>query len=522
MQLEKKYIHKNSQKADTAVQMTLDDDYNIPDYRADAVKIIQSRGRVMLDEIKAMNGHVALKGKMQFWILYQTDEIESKISCLKGEIPIQETVVADQANEYDKVKVQAKLEDLSISMINSRKISIKAWIMLNVTIEDIEDEEVVIAAEGEDSGRIQVRRQGIDVLQLVFQNKDTVRIREDIELPSGKENIQEILWWNVQENSMTMQLKENRLEVSGQLQVFVLYYTQEQNQKLEWYEKNVSFSGSLDINGANEEMISSVKARLANVDLETKADADGEDRVLHMEAVLEFDLHLYEEEKLMILDDVYALDCHLIPEYEQAEFMTLLAKNATRATIQEQVALEAQQESILQVCDVQGDIIVEREEIVEDGVLAEGVFSLQVLYITSKDEAPLGSVNATFPFHQTIEARGIGPQSMYELDARQSQISLTITDSRQIEVKAVIDFEFIGFDKARFSRIKSVSEEPLDMELLQKKPGIVGLIATEEDSLWNIAKQYHTTQEALMEMNQMSDSTLHKGQKIMIVKSVVQ
>lgn len=521
MQLEKKYIHKNRQKAEAAVQMTLDDDYNVPDYRADIAKIIQSRGRVAPEEIKALNGHVSLKGKLLFQVLYQTDGIEPQIGCLKGEIPIQETIAADESKEYDKVKMLAKLEDLSISMINSRKISIKAWVMLNMSIEEIEDEEVVTAIEGEEGGLIQVHRRSIDVLQLAFQNKDTVRIREDVELPSGKENIKEILWWNVQENNVMMRLKENRLEINGQMQVFVLYYTEEQNQKLEWYEKNVPFSGALDISGAKEEMLSSTKVRLAGVELETRDDLDGESRVLHMEAVMEFDLHLYEEEKLVVLDDVYALDRQLLPEYEPAEFTVLLAKNSTRATIQEQVELEPQQDSILQVCDVRGDIIVEQEEIVENGVLIEGVFALQVLYITAKDESPLGSVNATLPFHHTVEVHGIGKDCVYELDARLGQIGLTITDSRQIEVKAAVDLDFIGFGKARFNRIKSVAEEPLDLDSLQKKPGIVGLIANGEDSLWEIAKQHHTTQEALLEMNQLSDGTLHKGQKIIVVKNVV-
>jgi LysM repeat protein len=58
------------------------------------------------------------------------------------------------------------------------------------------------------------------------------------------------------------------------------------------------------------------------------------------------------------------------------------------------------------------------------------------------------------------------------------------------------------------------------MELLQKKPGIVGLIAQEDVPLWDIAKQYHTTKDALMEMNQLTDHVLRKGQKIMIVKNV--
>ena len=53
-------------------QITLDDDYNVPDYRPDIVKIIREQGELKLDEIKPGPGAVWIKGKLIFKVLYPT------------------------------------------------------------------------------------------------------------------------------------------------------------------------------------------------------------------------------------------------------------------------------------------------------------------------------------------------------------------------------------------------------------------------------------------------------------------
>ena len=52
MDLERTYIHKHEIMAATYYQTTIDDDYNLPDYRPDIMKMIKCRGRVLLDETK--------------------------------------------------------------------------------------------------------------------------------------------------------------------------------------------------------------------------------------------------------------------------------------------------------------------------------------------------------------------------------------------------------------------------------------------------------------------------------------
>ena len=128
MELEKKYIHMSHEKGNALSQITIDDDFNVPDYKPDFVKIIHVKGEVRYDEVKVMAGHVLVRGTLLFEVLYRSDRKESRMAHLTGSIPFQETIAMDGIADFDPVELSTELEDLSIGIINSRKLSVRAKI----------------------------------------------------------------------------------------------------------------------------------------------------------------------------------------------------------------------------------------------------------------------------------------------------------------------------------------------------------------------------------------------------------
>lgn len=104
MQLNKIKLHSCTTFASAQSQITLDDDYNVPDYRPDIVKVLKEKGELHFDEVKAAAGAAWLKGRLVFRVLYRSDQENGKISCLKGEIPFQEKLNMDGVQEYDVIQ----------------------------------------------------------------------------------------------------------------------------------------------------------------------------------------------------------------------------------------------------------------------------------------------------------------------------------------------------------------------------------------------------------------------------------
>ena len=162
MELIKKNIYMNKLKGKTVTQITLDDDFNVPDSKMDMEQIILDRGELQLDESRPMNDKVSLSGKLKFDVLYSTPASGS-LESMSGEIPFDELVNMEELEERDRLQTQWEMEDLTVEMIHSRKLSVKAIITFTLTAEQLYEEET--AVEARDIGEFDSLNKELDVTQ---------------------------------------------------------------------------------------------------------------------------------------------------------------------------------------------------------------------------------------------------------------------------------------------------------------------------------------------------------------------
>ena len=518
MELTKRFIHMNREKGKALSQITLDDDFNVPDNKPDVLRLIQDKGEIKIEETSLGPGHIWIKGVLRFQLLFRSDLKEQKVSSLSGEIPFQESLNVDGLEEYDTARIRWQIEDLSVGIINSRKLSVRALVELSAVVNEIHDEEVATEAEVREG--VETLMDTRTILQLFYGKKDTYRFKEEIMLPSNKPNIREVLWKSVQLRGVETRLLENQILVKGEALVFVLYLGEEEEERLQWLESALPFSGTLDCDGCGEDMTLDLNYDISAVELEPRPDYDGEERMLHLELVLDLNIHIYQEEQIQVLEDVYAVNCRLETEYESAVFEQLLIKNSSKCRVSDRLTVPENQEGILQLCASEGTISIDRSEIVAEGISVEGTLVVQLLYVTADDRNPLSALKEMIPFRHLIEVPGITEQSRYQLEACLEQLTTVMLDSSQVEVKAVISLNSIVFEKNPMPRLVRVTEEPLDMEALQERPGIIGYIGRAGDRLWDIAKENFTTVDNIRKTNGLTEDTLKDGEKILIIKTV--
>lgn len=519
MEFKKIQLHKNRQKGMAVSQITLDDDYNVPDYRPDIVKIIKEKGEIRFDEIKATTGVAWIKGSLIFHVLYRSDQDTRKISSLRGEIPFQEKISMDGLLEFDPVRVTAEMEDLTISAINSRKLSVRALVVLRAYAEENKEEEIASGILEEDGFEQQIKQK--EMLELVTARRDTLRLRNEIVIPSSKPNIQEILWKSIELRHLEYNAGEGEIKVTGEALVTVFYYGEEEEGRIQWYETSVSLSGSIDSPGLSSEEIFQAVLTPVSMELEVKPDYDGEERILVLELVLDVSLKVWRETKMEILTDLYSLQKDVQLSCEDTVFENLLVKNYAKCKVLEQMQLEENQEKILQICACEGNVQIEDKKIVPQGVEVEGILTVEMLYMTTEDTMPLGVLKGIFPFNQLIEVPNLTPQSRLELDSGIEQLSGVLLDQSQAEVKAVLNLNLMAFEEENCKKIKEVEIKERDLEELQRAPGLVGYIIKEGDSLWKIAKENHTTVDEIMETNQIKNEKIVTGDQLLIVKKVL-
>ena len=141
MELVKQNIHMDRIKCLAGTQITLENDVNISDNRPDAESVVLSKGMIVLEESKALENHVLVKGKLQFTLLIQSETGE--LYPVNGEIPFEEQVYMEGILPTDNAEITSHLEDMSVGLINSRKLSVQAVAGMKLCVDNLWDEEVV-------------------------------------------------------------------------------------------------------------------------------------------------------------------------------------------------------------------------------------------------------------------------------------------------------------------------------------------------------------------------------------------
>ena len=497
LELQKKQIHMSRSKNTVSAQVTFDEDFNIPDAKPDVGSVLLKQADAVMEELRQLSEKVIIKGRLDFEILYAV-EGSGRMKNLSGALTFEENVSYPGLEPGDYVRCRTKVEDISIRVVNSRKLHISAVLGAELFAASAQLEEAARSLSGKED--IAVLGKDMEVVSLQLQKKDTFRMEDDVVVAPGKPLAQSLLWKSLSLRSMEYQAQEDKMLIQAEAALFVIYEAGQEQLPMQWMEKTISFTGELPLVGCRHEMIPSVEPVLIKKEIGIHPDEDGENRIFHVEAVVELDMKLYLEEKVHLLCDAYSTTKEVDTSYKTAHLETLQMKNKAKCRITEKIPLHST-DTMLQICHSEGTVSIDRAEIVSEGIRVEGAVYVTVLYLAANDERPMQAAAGVIPLSHVIEAGGITPGSCFTISPMLEQITTMIAPGGQGEVRAVISLDTFVLSEHEISVLDQVSftGEQIDPNDF---PGMIGYIVQPGDNLWSIAKKYKMSIERIREVNQ--------------------
>lgn len=515
MELEKTVIHKNKTPRIAGSQLVLEDDYNLPEYKPDIMCIIKSKGTAQIEEVIPEEEHVILQGKLFFEVLYQGEARSSLLDCLKGSISFRERVNVEGVAAEDNVMVSPQVEDMGVVVINSRKLSLRGLVDVNLFVSGSEEAELPVAESYPST--YQVREQEHRVLKLLEQRKDRMRIKQEISLPKEKGNIQRVLWQEVRLEQTNMRQSGDGVEMSAMMSVFVLY--QSEKEEMVWYETSVPVADRISCEMPGNDGFYQVKPLSNQTSLEPREDLDGELRNISVEGLLELEVSIWQEETVKLLEDAYCMTGELHIHRHKEEMWQMAMKNQVQLQAEETRTLQEGKEAVC-LCNGQGDVWIQEVRAMNGLIHISGICHVEVLYLTMEETQPLACEKIALPFSGDVEAGNIGEGDFIDVDVSLYRLQCSLVDGSHILCRGEVALQLLAFRRKEWMVPDELVEEPLDLEALQKQPGIIGYVVKRGDDLWDIAKRFHTTKQELMDTNRLSADTIQEGQKILVMKHI--
>lgn len=517
MELIKRNIHMDRNEKRASGRFTLEEDFNIPDTKADVAKLIYDKADIKVEEVKPAGDYAMVRGSLWFSVLYQ-GEGDAGLVCLENKVLFEEKVFGANMDQIRELSADWEIMDFTVNIINSRKLNVQAVIKMDLVENTLYDEEV--SREIQKDIPVEYRKKKMEIAQVAILKNDVFRFKDEINVAQGAPNIFELLWRECNLLNVDFKCMEDKISLQGEVALFCLYKNEDEEQTMQVVDTVLPFSGVLDCHGCREDMISEIGCRLAHKSIEVREDMDGEDRVIGMECALDLQIKLYEEEMVEMLSDVYGVTKEVETVNRPAEFERLLMRGGGKMKYAQKVRIKNQDESVSQIVHVCGTIQMDSAGVVGEEIHIRGTLNVKVLYKILGMEHGFGCIREMLPFEYTIEVPGITERDVYRIMPVVEQIGGIITGTDEVEIKAMLFFKIIAFQKREESVICDIVERELDKDKISELPGMAVYIVQEGDNLWNIGKKYYVPISRLKEVNKLASEEVKMGDKLLVVKGI--
>lgn len=533
MELLKKSIYTDKIKAKAMLQIPLEEDINVSDTRPDVGRLVFTRGKIKIDEIKSGMNKIWIKGKLRYQILYEAEGKDAALAGMEGELPFMEEIYMEQAESQDRVVCESALEDMRVNMINSRKLSIQSVISLKPRIEELVETKVCtgiaeyqIQPQTKISGipnmegeQLEYRKRNQEYLETAVSKRDLFRIHEECRIGNALAPIGTVLWKSIDVTRADFHPLEEKLAVSGEMTVF-LVYEEETSDKVNWFETSIPFGGNVECQNCREGMIADVSYDIGHEELTVREDADGEARVLGAELALELEIKLLSKENVQVLADIYGVSC----EVDTITSAGLMKKLRQDMYLEEKFAhntkLEEAQPKPLQICHSDAKLEMEDCAVNEDEITWKGTAALRLMYQTGEEGSGFYTLEDSVPFAITRPAAGLdGGQERQTTQPQLTQLHAALKDGNQIEWRGVIQLHMPLYDVEKSELLQDIHVGELDSQKLEKLPGFAIYFVKKGDTLWQIGKKYYVSVEKIKEINQLTSDEIKAGDRLLIVKT---
>lgn len=479
----------------------------VPDAYPDMQAIVGVEGNVTLKSKEAGSGRVSVSGSVAANVLCLS-EGAGALRSIELQIPFTIGHDAHEITDDAKLCVKAKLGSIDARMINSRKILVRADIMVEVRAFERTSFTHAVELDGAHDHGLHIRKEQLEFRFISQVCEKTFVLADEFALPTGKAAIGEILKSHIRFHTDDMKNVGNKLIFKGSAAVHLLY-TSAQSEEPATLEFEAGFSQIVELDGGGEDASYEIILQLTNAYLENGMTENGGIGLeLHVVAqVIE-----RRDRRLSYISDAYSTRFDLTVGKTEHSPESLDETQELPAEIRESIELPT---GVLRVVDFSTHIGRVQCNMEAGKLVSRASVFLSVIYVS--EEGELQGITRRFEAMAELDAR---ENRTYTVTACVNRDVFVLQSADGLEVKLSLTFTVSATRKARFHAIDGLSwdeEAPRDLESL---PSVTVYHADGGESLWHLAKRYVSTEEQIIAANGVpEDAVPYPGQLFIIPKA---
>lgn len=492
---------------DTASEQPVDLELSLPDYCPDIERILKCRLAPSVSSTVVTGDRLDVDGSALVTVWY-LDSAKRNIRLCEHQVPFSASFELGEASPDAVPAVRLRPGYVNCRAVGPRKLDIHGAFSVSAAVYVPSVREYCTFIDADD---IQQQRSPVTVSCLRGMARRQFSVSEVFDIGKGKGSPESILRYELIYTPGDSRAIDDKLMLRGELTLRVLYVTDIESGARDNMSFSIPVSQVIDVPGISDSTINDISVSVMNSDVMLKSEFDENSTLISLDARLCAVVFAYSDSELMLIDDAYSTDYELD--------ITKEAVKTTRLAGVENISVSARDEiktgdrPITRVIDLWCDAVTSVCTPSAEGLEIKGKMNI-VLFALDSDGIPFCCEKAVDISAALPSGSAAGCSAKAEISV--CSPSFRITGDNSIEIKADALITAAVYENKTMRCITSMEVCGDRKKQRDTAAALTIYYAEEGESLWDIARRYCTSTEAIIAENSLPQDAVCKSGMLLI------
>lgn len=501
--MEKQGVNRMEIVYEASAEQPVDCDVTLPDYCPDIMRILRCTITPGIATAGASGDRVTAEGTAVVRVIYVSDS--GRISCYEQTVPFSKSINVSGLEENVCVRAVASTQYCNCRAVNQRRADIHGCIAISFTVTAIKKQEILCGVNG---AGVQLRKKSMKISDMICRLEKMFVLNEVKELDEDSPAVLRILHTRACARVSEVKAITNKILLKGEVWAKITYCTDDG--QVCCVEHTMPISQIIEAEGIDENTNNCVHLDVCSFEAVPKADSAGEMKLMDITARVTAFVTACCEKELETVCDAYST------EYEadcEKQMMSLETLSGTFSDICLCRGTIEAPEAVADITDVWCTGVTEKSFIVSGKVKISGSLSVCVLYQSADSQPCMAEKSIDYEYERDVSVQGANARC--EPWVYPGECVASAGGSGKIEIKAEINISAEIYEINEDRIISNITVD--ESKTRQSTAAALTIYYSEQgESVWNIARRYNTTVEAVMNENGLDSETVGSRRMLLI------
>lgn len=514
MEIKKESINLTERSVKLNSNVMVETDIIVPDIKPDIGEVLLADASCVTDSVVYRNGKLNVSGTVFFKILYRPDSEEAgELKSLNSSFGFSDSfgITSDEEPEFF---VSASTEHIGFTLVNSRKLSVKVIVALDVGGYRQRHFEPVSSVSGSD---IQCREKRYNIYMPTVDVQSDISVSDLLTVPADMPDIDEILKVDAWVTSDECKVMNGKVMVKGNVHLKTLYTAVQGTYTTELVSHQIPFTEIAEAENVDENSDVCVTFGVKDISASARGDMNGDTKIINAELLISARVKASKSVQETICDDCYGIHGKMDIKTEKIRLLECVSSENAEFTETQYVQMP-KNVKIKDVVNVTLKPILREMCFEEDGLHVRGTLVSFLLYREDQTDGRIKSAVTESDFEWQKSVSGQGLSTECELWVEDAVVEKSSADTAEVKGTLGMNVKILQADDVNIITDCEVVEAEASET---GSSGLVIYFTENGDTLWNVAKKYGTTVDKIRAANHLeasfdAEDKLTDGKKLLI------